>query len=453
MGASKSKDNQCQIKLPKFYRARKDLDLTICPARIDKVHVAGLSRTTEDYVQRVASRVFRATNFQDVIVECTEAWASLNELGIYKDLRVQIDVSQGANASPNGYEVSFIGTELPRVVGAVGTEVGQNEGSMTFDLTTPNVLGRGERATLHGSYSNSKRTDLTLRISKPYLHTVLGDYKPEVAVEVFRQAAMVPISAYKTENFGMLAEFKMLFPLNWRVSHSFQYEMSFRELYALGKQSPFFISQNCGPRMASLLRHIASIDMRDNRIFPTRGAHMKCTTEYCGLGGNLSYLLGNLHAEVSFPLFAGLSAQFVGRAGVIRNIGKNQPEPPISSLFTLGGPLTLRGFQFGGVGPHCDGYAMGMHSYWATAFHLWAPLPFYSYLGRFGDNFRSHLFYNFGNCDSFSVNNLRAAAGFGVAMRIGERARIECNYCYPLNKEKNDRTQPGLQFGIGYEFI
>lgn len=51
------------------------------------------------------------------------------------------------------------------------------------------------------------------------------------------------------------------------------------------------------------------------------------------------------------------------------------------------------------------------------------------------------------------VENMRVACGLGLAFRIGGRARIEFNYCYPLAKQKNDRIRPAFQFGIGYEFL
>lgn len=41
----------------------------------------------------------------------------------------------------------------------------------------------------------------------------------------------------------------------------------------------------------------------------------------------------------------------------------------------------------------------------------------------------------------------------GLAFRIGGRARIEFNYCYPLTKQKTDKIRPAFQFGIGYEFL
>lgn len=48
---------------------RREPDFTRFKARVDRVYIAGLQRTHDDYVQRAARHLFKAQNFQDVIVE------------------------------------------------------------------------------------------------------------------------------------------------------------------------------------------------------------------------------------------------------------------------------------------------------------------------------------------------------------------------------------------------
>lgn len=90
-----------------------------------------------------------------------------------------IDVSKGEKATPNGYEITFEGTELSRIVGVIGTEIDQDEGFLAAELSAPNLWGRGERITLQGKYSNCKTTDIILKLTKPFYHTTWSDYKPE----------------------------------------------------------------------------------------------------------------------------------------------------------------------------------------------------------------------------------------------------------------------------------
>lgn len=114
--------------------------------------------------------------------------------------------------------------------------------------------------------------------------------------------------------------------------------------------------------------------------------------------------------------------------------------------------------------------------------HLFTPLPFRPGKGGFGELFRTHLFVNAGNVGTYDgkhflfhspvnlfieynfpdpenplldqlKNNIRVAFGVGVALRLGSMARVEVNYCFPYLYDRADRVQPGIQFGIGMQFL
>lgn len=53
-----------------------------------------------------------------------------------------------------------------------------------------------------------------------------------------------------------------------------------------------------------------------------------------------------------------------------------------------------------GCGPQKDGNAIGADFYWASALHLYTPLPFKPAI--FGDMFRLHGFVNGGNLFNFA---------------------------------------------------
>lgn len=95
-------------------------------------------------------------------------------------MRAQIDTDKTVDASIHGYIVSFVGEELSRITGTIGTEIGQNDGALTTELVSPNIAGRGERLSINYSYSVTKATELNLKLLKPFYHTKYGDYKPEL---------------------------------------------------------------------------------------------------------------------------------------------------------------------------------------------------------------------------------------------------------------------------------
>lgn len=275
MGQGSSRKNNLnenkQSNLPsgKGKAKKQNIDLSAFSARVDRVNVAGLGRTHDDYINRAVHNIFAAKTFKEVLFEVSKSSQQLEELGIFKGLRAKIDISRGNSATANGYEVTFQGLELSRVTGKVGTEVGQNEGAVTAELTSPNLFGRGEKLSIQGSYGNHQTTDINLKLAKPFYHTQMVDYKPVTSVSLFKYSAEFPWSKYRTRNLGIVFDCTFMLPVN--VYHNFQYEVALRELSATAKQVPFFVRKHCGPRMATVFRHICSIDQRDSTVFPTNG--------------------------------------------------------------------------------------------------------------------------------------------------------------------------------------
>lgn len=89
-------------------------------------------------------------------------------------------------------------------------------------------------------------------------------------------------------------------------------------------------------------------------------------------------------------------------AGYMSSLSKDK-KISISDLYYLGGPLSIRGFQTRGIGPHSNGDALGATSFWSSGLHLFTPLPFRPGRGGFGDLFRIHYFVNAGNIGEFKV--------------------------------------------------
>ena len=52
-----------------------------------------------------------------------------------------------------------------------------------------------------------------------------------------------------------------------------------------------------------------------------------------------------------------------------------------------------------------------------------------------------------------AMQNFRLVYGLGLAFKLGGIARVELNYCVPLRTQKTDKPSPGLQFGVGVDFL
>jgi outer membrane protein insertion porin family len=48
---------------------------------------------------------------------------------------------------------------------------------------------------------------------------------------------------------------------------------------------------------------------------------------------------------------------------------------------------------------------------------------------------------------------MRLSYGLGLAFCLGGIARIELNYCLPVRAQRGDKPAPGLQLGVGVNFL
>lgn len=118
--------------------------------------------------------------------------------------------------------------------------------------------------------------------------------------------------------------------------------------------------ENSGASLKSALRHILSIDLRDELIFPTCGSLFQLTTEFAGLGGDVGFIKNDFYVQGNYSVVEDFVLQGTLSGGILRGIS-NDMKIGLCDMFYLGGPLSLRGFQMRGVGPHADGDAIGSH--------------------------------------------------------------------------------------------
>ena len=121
---------------------------------------------------------------------------------------------------------------------------------------------------------------------------------------------------------------------------------------------------------SSIVGHEIAYDTRDSRFNPTAGNILSVSNDLAGLGGQARYLRTDVRGTHYLPMSKKppVTLALSARAGAIYGLGKD-----VNRLdrYHLGG-RTLRGFEFGGVGPRrkaqgtLPDYALG-GNYLATA--------------------------------------------------------------------------------------
>ncbi|XP_021920492.1 sorting and assembly machinery component 50 homolog isoform X2 [Zootermopsis nevadensis] len=426
--------------------------------RVDKINVDGLSRTKDDIIIATVKDLFQAKDFQEVILCAQKVRGKLEGLGCFRNIGIFIDTSSGPGATPEGLEVTFHVRELKRIVGGVNTLVGNNEGSLAVGMRMPNLFGRGEKLHTEYSYGAKKTSAFTVSYTKP----LRGSLSPIITGTVFQAGSEWPWSGYKQIERGLLIDFGFN-SAPW-IRHNLQWEGAWRDVSCLTRSAAFQVREQTGPSLKSSVRHILLLDRRDTAILPSSGSLVKLTQELAGLGGDVGFFKNDLCLQGNWTLLPDMVLQATLQAGFLTRISNNL-NVSICDQFFLGGPMSLRGFNTRGVGPHKDGNALGASAYWAGGLHLFTPLPFNPGKGGFGDLFRTHIFINAGNLGNVYLGQeiptslkaytktTRLSYGMGVTLRLGQMARVELNYCIPVLFQREDQPNPGVQYGIGIHFL
>ncbi|CAG5132667.1 unnamed protein product [Candidula unifasciata] len=396
------------------------------PVRVQRVVVDGLTRTKDDVVIKEIKPLLGAKTFDELVQLSYNAKVKMERLGLFKNVVIAIDVSK--DKAEHGYEVMFEVQEFRQIDGGIHTTISNNDGSLDFQVKAPNMMGRGERFSLDYTLGTKRTHGYSAYFRKPL------NNNPDIFVGCtgYQFHGEFPWSGYKQTDRGMA--FDLTFP-TFLGSHNLQWEGVWRDLRALSRDTSFSVREQAGHSLKSSLKHTFSIDSRNNPVLPSVGALWQTSQIF----------------QVSFA--GGIMRTLDPRASIC-----------ISDRFFLGGPLTLRGFNMKGCGPHSHDNALGAESYWLAAAHVYSPLPFRPGRGRFGDLFKTHFFVNAGNLGTIDFNNLSASFndmfttlrwsyGFGIVLCMGNLARLELNYVIPMRVQKGDKANPGLQFGIGVQFL
>lgn len=191
-------------------------------------------------------------------------------------------------------------------------------------------------------------------------------------------------------------------------------------------------------------------DNRDSLIFTRRGNRSSILNEVAGLGGDANYYKFEAKTAHFFPTFDTLEQSFsiVARAGTVAPWGKSD-DVPFYDRFYLGGPDTLRGFDFRDVGPRDpdeDDESVGGNTYSMVSFE---------YLFRVAEPLGLVVFYDWGfvNRDDFDFSMSNYADNWGVGARVllmGSPLQLDLGIPITSPEDAGDGTQFNFSFGTRF---
>ena len=188
-------------------------------------------------------------------------------------------------------------------------------------------------------------------------------------------------------------------------------------------------------------------DTRDKIINTTRGNRLEFNTAVAGgpLGGDHDFYSLELRGAQFFPLFEAQTQvlSLIARGGVIENYG-NSTDVPYYNKFYLGGPTTLRGYEYRRVSPRDEfGEVIGGKSYafFSAEYSLDIVSPV-----------RFAIFYDAGfvNSDAydFAPTNFTDNFGFGIRLFVAG-SPLSLDFGIPLTS-RDKRAKEGNQFNFSF---
>jgi outer membrane protein insertion porin family len=189
--------------------------------------------------------------------------------------------------------------------------------------------------------------------------------------------------------------------------------------------------------------------LRDNRetlVFTRKGNRTSLSFEYAGLGGDVSYYKFEGRTAHFIPTFDTLeqSLSIIARVGSVTPFGQSD-EVPFYDRFYLGGPDTLRGFDYRDVGPRDpddEDESVGGNTYSMISFE---------YGFRIAEPLGLVVFYDWGyvNEGDFDFSMSDYADNWGVGARImlmGSPLKLDLGI--PITSP--DGTDGGTQFNFSF---
>ncbi len=193
--------------------------------------------------------------------------------------------------------------------------------------------------------------------------------------------------------------------------------------------------------------------LRDNRrtlLFTRQGNRTSWDNEIAGLGGDVNYFKTELRTAHFIPTFDTLeqSLSIVARTGSVTPWG-NSDEVPFYDRFYLGGPETLRGFDYRDIGPRDpddESESIGGNSYSLVSFE---------YSWRIAEPLALVMFYDWGvvNKDAFDFDYSNYADNWGIGARImlmGSPLKLDLGI--PITDPTGEASGTQFNFSFGTRF-
>jgi len=410
---------------------------------INKVNIMGNERTKDKVIRRELviypgdkynrSRVktsenrLRNLNYFEVVTANPQPTGE----GDQYDLNIQV------KEKPTGQFTAGVGfSSVDSLVGYVELSQGN------FDFKTWPPIGAGQKFKIRLQLG-SQRNDVDISFVEPWFL----DRKLSFGIDLFHREARYFSDAYDQKNNGMRLSLGK--PLSRFTRGTLAYTLEQFDVFDVQSTASDAIKREEGKRLKSGLDFIWSRDTRDRFFIPTRGNKTIVSPYFAGgpLGAETDIFGAKIRSTQYWPLFGGTVLNLRGQIESVDHYGNSEFVPIFDRLF-LGGPNTLRGFEYRDVGPKdINGEPVGGNSsIFATLEYTW---PIWNKV-------RGAAFYDWGvvNLDTLDFDPASFNDDWGIGIRLDLPGfPLHLDYAWPITYDEQWHDGKGrFNFQIGHSF-
>lgn len=410
---------------------------------INKVNISGNERTQDKVIRRemvvypgdkynrgrvkTSENRLRNLNYFEVVTANPEPIGE----GDKYDLNVQV------KEKPTGQFSAGVGfSSIDSLVGYIELSQGN------FNWKTWPPIGAGQKFKIRLQLG-SERNDVDISFVEPWFL----DRQLSFGIDLYHREARYFSDAYDQKNNGMRLSLGK--PLGRFTRGRLAYTIEQFDVFDVQDSASDVIKNEEGKRLKSGLDFTWSRDTRDRFFNPSRGNKSTVTPYFAGgpLGGETDIYGAKVRTGQYWPLIGDTILNFRGQIESVDYFGDTTHVPLFDRLF-LGGPRTLRGYEFRDVGPKDEnGEPIGGSS--SAYFTVEYTVPIWNKV-------RGAAFYDWGvvNLNSLDFDTKAYNDDWGVGIRLDLPGfPLNLDYAWPITYDEQWHDGKGrFNFQIGHVF-
>lgn len=410
---------------------------------IDKIYIDGNTKTRE-YVIKRELLVKEGDVF--AVGRIRRSQERLYNLGFFKDIKVDIEETKEPDRANLAVEVEEDKTGIVSL-GAGYSSVDKVVG--TVQVTELNLFGRGQKLNLTYEFG-SRRQNYEIGFTEPYFFGKKLLFGADVFNTTVWRNYGSDSTAYRERRRG--GDIRIGKPLSDILSLNFTY--AYEEVEVFDIDSNLTRQITTSKDVSSSLTSAISRDTRDNVFDTTRGSRHSLSVKLAGgplLGGTINFYKPTLTTSKFIPTIFQFVLGLNSRISYVKEFSPSK-EVPIYERYFLGGADTVRGYDFGEIGPPEKGKIIFVSN-------IEYKFPIVQEKGR--SILSAAIFADIGGAWRRSKdvtweigseeNQLKTGAGFGIRIRPMPVLPIRIDWGYGFNHKPGEQLSQ-FYFTMGQVF-